>query len=63
MSRPHLVDCETYGRVRELFAKAIELASEDRHAFLEKACQGNQEVMAEVESLLSFHQASDRDEP
>jgi hypothetical protein len=57
------VDGETYRRVRELFAKAIELEPEKRHAFLEKACQGNEEVLAEVESLLSFYQASDRDEP
>lgn len=57
------VDCETYRRVRELFAKAIELPPEERHAFLEKACRGDKEVLQEVESLLSYYQASDRDEP
>ena len=56
------MDCETYARVRELFAKAIELEPKDCHAFLEGACAGDEELLKEVESLLAFHRGSDREE-
>jgi serine/threonine protein kinase/tetratricopeptide (TPR) repeat protein len=39
-------------RANELFLKALELPSAERHAFLDDACAGDAELRAEVESLL-----------
>lgn len=62
MSGSWIVDCETFARVKELFAKAIGLDPRECHVFLEKACGGDEALLAEVESLLAFHRASDRGE-
>ena len=43
---------ERHARVSELFAAALEKPEGDRAAFLAKACDGDDELRAEVESLL-----------
>ena len=40
---------------KELFLDAIELAQEERQAFLERAVEGNGELLARVQSLLRAH--------
>src|SRR5262249_39716160 len=40
---------------RSIFLQAIELASDERTAFLDRACAGNHVLRAEVEALLSAH--------
>ncbi len=39
-------------KIEELFEQALELEPEQRAAFLEKACAGDDELLAEVQSLL-----------
>jgi tetratricopeptide (TPR) repeat protein/predicted Ser/Thr protein kinase len=51
---------ERFQRVRKLFDKALELAPEERQAFLEESCPDDPEVRAEVQKLLRQH---DVDEP
>jgi WD40 repeat protein len=42
------------GNVKEIFGKALELSSPtDRNAYLEQACGGNAELLAEVQGLLN----------
>jgi eukaryotic-like serine/threonine-protein kinase len=44
-------------QVKELFLKALKLASpEERAAFLSQACAGKAELRAQVDSLLEAHQ-------
>jgi non-specific serine/threonine protein kinase/serine/threonine-protein kinase len=40
------------GDVKEIFGKALELAPAERAAYLEQACGGNAELLAEVQGLL-----------
>ena len=57
------MDGEVYARVRRVFAAVIVLAAGDREAYLAEACEGDEEVRDEVESLLKFHRDSDRSDP
>jgi len=59
------MDCETYARVRQLFAEALDLPPEERKVFLcrLRQRQEKEEVIEELESLLAFHRESDRAEP
>lgn len=51
---------EHYQQVGRLYHTALELDREDRVAFLERACAGDEEMRREVESLIASHeQASD----
>ena len=43
-------------RVKRLFQSALERAPEDRERFLREACQGDQVLLLQVESLLVAHQ-------
>ena len=43
---------DTWHRVKELFDAALDLPSDERAAFLDRACIGNEALRAEVESLL-----------
>jgi Tol biopolymer transport system component len=47
---------ERYKLIGELFHTALELESEDRAAFLERACAGDEELRHEVELLILSHQ-------
>jgi eukaryotic-like serine/threonine-protein kinase len=46
---------ETAGRVKEIFADALELPPDARQSFLESACAGDSELVEEVSKLLSAH--------
>jgi serine/threonine protein kinase/tetratricopeptide (TPR) repeat protein len=46
---------EPWQQLKSLFHAALELASEDRAAFLVEACDGNNELRAQVERLLVSH--------
>jgi serine/threonine protein kinase/Flp pilus assembly protein TadD len=54
------VSSERHARVKEIFLAACELPSENRPAYLEKACAGDAELRREVESLLGFHEEPTR---
>ncbi len=43
----------------EIFHAAVELPEAERQAYLHKACEGDLELIAEVESLLRSHQQAD----
>src|SRR5215469_13524600 len=51
---------ENWKRVQDVFLEALELAPEERAAFLEAACADDEEMRREVESLLIHDGASDR---
>ena len=44
---------QDFARVKEVFLQACDLAPADRGAFLDRACDGNAAMRAEVESLLA----------
>ena len=46
---------ENWIRVKQIFQEAFELPPEEREVFLAKACEGNSDLRAEVETLLSAH--------
>lgn len=50
-----ILDAEIYGQAKEIFHKALPLNQEQRRQFLERECQGRQDIRAEVESLLRYH--------
>jgi eukaryotic-like serine/threonine-protein kinase len=47
---------ERWHRIRELFESALERAPDERTAFLDQACAGDEEVRKEVESLIASHE-------
>ena len=49
---------ERWGKIKELFAAAVEREAGDRNAFLEEACGQDHELRSEVASLLSAHEKS-----
>ena len=51
---------ESWERVRALFHAALEQPAEARTAFLTGACDGDEAIRREVESLLGAHRAADR---
>ena len=42
--------------INRLYNAAVEVEEKERTTFLEKACQGDQELRREVESLLAYDQ-------
>lgn len=46
---------ERWLRVKDVFLRALEVAGEDRAAYLNQACGTDQELRVEVESLLACH--------
>jgi serine/threonine-protein kinase len=57
------VDPLRYQRIKELFVAAQELPPADRDAFLATACGADEELRAEVESLLTYDAQDDFLEP
>jgi len=53
---------DRWERSKKLFADALRLKPEDRPAFLERACEGDRELQADVESLLVGHREGDASE-
>src|SRR6059058_272487 len=49
---------ERWKEIEALFEKALELTTDARTAFLEKSCNGDEELRHEVESLLESHAAA-----
>ena len=49
---------ERWGRVKEIFAAALECAPTERAPFIEDACAGDEELHAEVNSLLCAHEGA-----
>src|SRR5262249_42935967 len=43
-------------RAKDLFLEALDRSKGDRAAFLAKACEGEPDLLREVESLLAFHE-------
>jgi hypothetical protein len=54
---------DQWRRVEELFHAALDLAPDDRRAFLNEACRDNSELRSRVEDLLSHSQDADLFEP
>ena len=56
---------ERWHKIRELFKSALERAPDERKAFLDQACAGDEELRKEVESLIASHEKTGRfiDEP
>ena len=47
---------ERYEQIGRLYHEAVELASEERAAFLDRACGADEELRREVESLVAAHE-------
>lgn len=45
---------EKYQRTKRLLEAALELSEDERHAYLDAACAGDEELRAEVENLLGY---------
>jgi tetratricopeptide (TPR) repeat protein len=52
-----------YERANELFTAALSRSTEERDVFLVVACDGDEELLREVRSLLIFHDEDEADEP
>ena len=48
-----------FERIKELFQAALEQKSDNREAFLDQACQGDEVLFQEVVSLLAEHEKTD----
>ncbi|HLM00917.1 MAG TPA: hypothetical protein VK400_07655, partial [Pyrinomonadaceae bacterium] len=49
---------ERWQKIKELYESALEYPPEKRASFLDENCKGDAELRREVESLLSFSEAS-----
>ena len=47
---------EEFRRVREIYEEALAMSHSGRRALLEQACQGNREMLAELERLLQANE-------
>src|ERR1051325_4149363 len=54
--RPPGMTSERWKEVKEVFASALEREPEERSPFLDRACNGDDALRREVESLLASHQ-------
>src|SRR5436189_1512866 len=54
-----LMKAERWKQVNDLFQSAVERAPEERAAFLDQACQGNEGLRREVGSLLTSYERSE----
>ena len=52
------MNAETWQQLKSVFHAAIELAPEDRAAFLAQACDGDSELRTQVDRLLSSHDSA-----
>ncbi len=50
---------EQFQKIKELFQAALEQEPEQRAAFLDQACQGDDSLRQELDSLLASHQQED----
>lgn len=49
------MDSARWHHVEEIFAAALDLPAERRDAFLTEACEGDEDLRREIESLLGHH--------
>src|SRR4051794_28364923 len=49
---------EQYAKTKQIFLDACEKPAEERTAFVQKACEGDDEMLREVQSLLREHHSS-----
>ena len=54
-----LMKAERWKQVNDLFQSAVEHSPEERAAFLDEACQGDEPLRREVGSLLTSHERSE----
>src|SRR6266699_474776 len=57
--RRNLMKAERWRKVNDLFQSAVERAPEDRAAFLDEACHGDEGLCREVESLLASYERAE----
>jgi serine/threonine protein kinase len=50
---------ERFQKIGEIYDAALELAPENRRAYILEACAGDEDLLQEVESLLNAHDSSD----
>jgi serine/threonine-protein kinase len=50
------MNAERWQQINDLFHSAAELAPQERAAFLEEACRGDESLCREVKSLLTSHE-------
>src|SRR5262245_25758712 len=55
----NLMKPERWEKVIDLFQTAVERAPEERAAFLDESCHGDEEMRREVESLLTSHERAE----
>ena len=55
----NLMKAERWKQVNDLFQSAVERAPEERAAFLDEACHGDEGLRREVESLLTSHERAE----
>ena len=55
----NLMKAERWKQVNDLFQSAVERAPEERAAFLDEACHGDEGLRREVESLLTSYERSE----
>src|SRR5438477_9800181 len=52
---PEFVTPERWKQIEAIFEQALELKANERAAFVQKSCTGDEELRREVESLLESH--------
>src|SRR5258708_22297160 len=55
----NLMKAERWKQINDLFQSTVDRAPGERAAFLDEACQGDEGLRREVESLLTFHERSE----
>ena len=55
----NLMKAERWKKVNDLFQSALERAPEERAAFLDESCHGDEDMRREVESLLTSHERAE----
>jgi hypothetical protein len=49
---------DRWQRIKDIFGSAVECAPEAREQLLDRACAGDAELRAEIDSLLAAHETS-----
>src|SRR5438045_493757 len=55
----NLMNAQRWQQVNDLFHSAVERAPEERAAFVDEACRGDESLCREVKSLLASHQRTE----
>ena len=54
---------DRWERITEIYDAALEVAEAERPIFVREACQGDEDLRREVESLLAYDQQAQQDRP